>query len=92
MWEVAPELQNAKVGRALFKEALTKFPEVTSIRGVAELDNLAALRKFGDVSQTPFARALKPLGFTKFYAEDSLGRPLTNFSNIQGEVIIGASK
>src|SRR5579884_3188682 len=42
MWEVAPELRNQGIGRSLFQEALAKNPDVTSIRGVAELDNLAA--------------------------------------------------
>jgi len=92
MWEVAPELRNQGIGRSLFQEALAKNPDVTSIRGVAELDNLAALRSTGDVARTPFARALEPLGFKNFYAENSLGQRITDFSNIQGEVIVGASK
>ena len=92
MWEVAPGLQNQGVGTQLFREALAANPEVTSIRGVAELDNLAALKAARDVAQTPFAGALAKLGFTKFYAENSLGQRITDFSNIPGEVTIRATK
>jgi hypothetical protein len=80
------------VGRELFQQALAAHPNVRSIRGIAELDNLAVLRRTGDVAQTPFARAVRPLGFAPCYAETSLGQRITDFSNIEGEVIIGASR
>jgi hypothetical protein len=52
MWEVAPGRRNQGVGRELFREALAAHPHITSIRGIAELDNLAVLRRTGNVAQT----------------------------------------
>src|SRR5207247_8520332 len=74
MWEVAPGLRNQGVGRELFPQVLAAHPNVRSIRGIAELDNLAVLRRTGDVAQTPFAQAVRPLGFEQCYAENPLGQ------------------
>jgi len=68
MWEATNvSLKRQGVGgRTLFEEALRKFPDIKEIRGVAELDNLKALRATGDIHKTPFALSLRKLGFTKF--------------------------
>ena len=60
-------------GRSLFEEALRRFPDIKEIRGIAELDNLAAFRATGDVNKTPFALSLRKLGFTRFEAIEVSG-------------------
>jgi len=75
MWEATnAEMKRQGVGgRSLFEEALQRFPEIREIRGVAELDNLAAFRATGDINKTPFALSLRKLGFTRFEAIESGG-------------------
>ena len=75
MWEVTESQRKTGVGRELFKEALSRHPNVTEIRGEAALDNLAKLVETGDIHQTPFAKAVKPLGFKYFKAYTAPGNP-----------------
>ena len=75
MWEATNSaLKRQGIGgRSLFEEALRRFPDVREIRGIAELDNLAAFRATGDVNKTPFALSLRKLGFTRFEAIEVSG-------------------
>ena len=75
MWEATNStLKRQGIGgRSLFEEALRRFPDVREIRGIAELDNLAAFRATGDVNKTPFAVSLRKLGFTRFEAIEVSG-------------------
>jgi hypothetical protein len=75
MWEATNSAQKRQGigGRSLFEEALRRFPDRMEIRGIAELDNLAAFRATEDVNKTPFALSLRKLGFTRFEAIEVSG-------------------